>query len=76
MRNLILILALLPITFACVNNSKKKVAEEPAPAVMEIMKGERSMYMDYFEKIESIIGTSAYEDLMYKNAMDILGMGK
>ena len=44
MRNLILILALLPITFACVNNSKKKVAEEPAPTVMEIMKGERSMY--------------------------------
>ena len=39
-------------------------------------KGERSMYMDYFKKLESIIGTSAYEDLMYKNAMDILGMGK
>ncbi len=37
-------------------------------------KGERSMYMDYFEKLESIIGTSAYEDLMYKNAMEILGI--
>lgn len=44
MRKLIFILALLPITFACVNNSRKKVSEEPTPAVMEIIRGERSMY--------------------------------
>jgi hypothetical protein len=27
-----------------VNNSRKKVSEDPAPAVMEIIRGERSMY--------------------------------
>lgn len=31
-------------------------------------KGEKSMYQDYFNNIEEIIGIEAYEDLMYKNA--------
>ncbi|WP_167959132.1 amidohydrolase family protein [Anaerosporobacter faecicola] len=34
-------------------------------------KGERSLYRDYFEKLEEQIGSEAYEDLMYKNARRI-----
>lgn len=34
--------------------------------------GERSMYVDYFEKLRDIIGDNAYEDLMYRNAQEIL----
>ena len=35
-------------------------------------RGERSMYVDYFEKLRDIIGDNAYDDLMYKNAQEIL----
>lgn len=34
-------------------------------------KGERSIYQDYFGKMEKEIGTEAFEYLMYKNAMEI-----
>ncbi|MGN0454959.1 MAG: amidohydrolase family protein [Ruminococcus sp.] len=37
-------------------------------------RGERSVYVDYFEKLPQIIGDRAYEDLMYKNARDILNV--
>lgn len=34
-------------------------------------KGEPSMYQQYFNELESVIGTDAYEDIMYKNAMKV-----
>lgn len=34
-------------------------------------KGEPSMYQQYFNDLEKIIGTEAYEDIMYKNAMRV-----
>lgn len=34
-------------------------------------KGERSIYQDYFHTLKDKIGTTAYEALMYKNAMKI-----
>lgn len=37
-------------------------------------KGEKSVYQDYFNNIESIIGTEAYEDLMYKNAKKLFNI--
>lgn len=33
--------------------------------------GEPSMYRKYFEELEGIIGKEAYEDLMYKNAIEL-----
>ncbi|WP_455717802.1 amidohydrolase family protein [Anaerosporobacter sp.] len=37
-------------------------------------KGERSIYQDYFQKLEGIIGKEAYDDLMYRNAMKIFNL--
>ncbi len=37
-------------------------------------RGERSMYVDYFENLADKIGTAAYDKLMYQNARDILGV--
>lgn len=34
-------------------------------------KGERSLYQDYFYELPKLISNDAYEDLMYKNAMEI-----
>ena len=34
-------------------------------------KGEPSLYQRYFNELEAIIGTDAYEDIMYKNAMRV-----
>jgi predicted TIM-barrel fold metal-dependent hydrolase len=34
-------------------------------------KGERSIYQDYFEKLEGAIGMEAYEDVMYRSAIDL-----
>lgn len=33
--------------------------------------GEPSLYIQYFSELENIIGTEAYEDLMYRNAMEL-----
>ena len=38
------------------------------------MKGETSLYQRYFNELEALIGTSAYEDIMYKNAMRVFGI--
>lgn len=37
-------------------------------------KGEPSLYQDYFNKLEDIIGKVAYEDLMYRNAIKIFNI--
>lgn len=37
-------------------------------------KGEPSMYQQYFNELESKIGTDAYEDIMYRNAMRIFNI--
>ena len=37
-------------------------------------KGEPSLYQRYFNELESLIGTEAYEDIMYKNAMRVFGI--
>ena len=39
-------------------------------------KGERSLYRDYFEKLEDIIGAQAYEDVMFKNAIQVFNLKK
>ena len=36
----------------------------------ENMAGEPSLYQRYFNELKSIIGTEAYEDIMYRNAME------
>ena len=38
-------------------------------------KGEPSLYQRYFNELEALIGTDAYEDVMYKNAMRVFGIG-
>lgn len=38
------------------------------------MQGEPSLYQQYFNELEDIIGTEAYEDIMYKNAMRVFGI--
>ena len=38
------------------------------------MKGEPSLYLQYFNELEDIIGKEAYEDIMYKNAMRVFGI--
>lgn len=38
--------------------------------------GEPSLYREYFNGIEKIIGHRAYEDLMYKNAIRIFNIDK
>ena len=40
------------------------------------MKGEPSLYQQYFHELEEKIGTEAYEDIMYKNAMRVFGLQK
>lgn len=37
-------------------------------------KGERSIYQDYFEKLKNMAGDNAYDDIMYKNAINILNL--
>jgi predicted TIM-barrel fold metal-dependent hydrolase len=37
-------------------------------------KGEPSLYQRYFNELEALIGTEAYEDVMYKNAMRVFGI--
>lgn len=39
-------------------------------------KGERSLYQDYFEILPQKISGKAYADLMYKNAIEIFGIGR
>lgn len=39
-------------------------------------KGEPSLYREYFEKLEDIIGTQAYEDIMYRNAIEVFNLKK
>lgn len=36
--------------------------------------GEPSLYLRYFNELEDIIGTDAYENIMYKNAMEVFGI--
>ncbi len=36
----------------------------------ENMDGDESLYQRYFNELEDIIGTEAYEDIMYKNAVE------
>lgn len=38
------------------------------------MKGEPSLYQQYFNELEEIIGIEAYEDIMYKNAVRVFGI--
>ena len=38
------------------------------------MQGEPSLYQQYFHGFEEKIGTEAYEDIMYKNAMRVFGI--
>lgn len=38
------------------------------------MAGEPSLYQQYFHELEDKIGTAAYEDIMYKNAMRVFGI--
>lgn len=38
------------------------------------LKGEPSMYQQYFNELEGIIGTEAYEDIMYRNAMRVFNI--
>lgn len=38
------------------------------------MQGEPSLYQQYFNELEDKIGTEAYEDIMYKNAMRVFGI--
>lgn len=38
------------------------------------MAGEPSLYQQYFHELEDKIGTEAYEDIMYKNAMRVFGI--
>ena len=38
------------------------------------MQGEPSLYQRYFNELEGKIGTEAYEDIMYKNAMRVFGI--
>lgn len=40
----------------------------------ENMAGEPSLYQQYFYELEDKIGTEAYEDIMYKNAMRVYGI--
>ena len=35
------------------------------------MQGEPSLYLRYFNELEAIIGSEAYADIMYKNAMEV-----
>ncbi|HEX3022471.1 MAG TPA: hypothetical protein VHQ24_06925 [Lachnospiraceae bacterium] len=37
-------------------------------------KGERSIYQDYFEKLKGIIGKEAYEDVMYRAAINLFNL--
>lgn len=37
-------------------------------------KGERSLYQDYFHVLPEKISEDAYEDLMYRNAMEVFGI--
>ena len=37
-------------------------------------KGEPSLYQRYFKELEAKIGTEAYEDIMYRNAMRVFGI--
>lgn len=39
-------------------------------------KGEPSMYREYFERLKDIIGVQAYEDIMYRNAIDVFNLKK
>lgn len=38
-------------------------------------KGDRSLYQDYFHELPKLISASAYEDLMYKNALRVFNIG-
>ena len=37
-------------------------------------KGEPSLYLRYFNELEDIIGSEAYADIMYRNAMEFFGI--
>lgn len=39
-------------------------------------KGDRSLYQDYFQKLSTVIGNRAYNDIMYGNAIRILKLQK
>lgn len=38
------------------------------------LKGEPSLYLRYFNELEDIIGSEAYADIMYRNAIDFFGI--